>query len=294
MDEANAVYDWLLNMRMRRDDILLVVGGGAIDDLGGFVASTYMRGVPLVKVPTSLECMIDSAFGGKTALNHPRARNLIGTFYQPWLVWSDASLLREEPPRELRAAWAEVVKYAMLESSLLPGEVSGQTLFEQLESSTDALLKLDQRTLLPIMARCVALKAQVVSADERDLGQHRILLNYGHTVGHALETATDYALLHGEAVAIGMTVAARLACRLQLADAAVERRQSALLSHFGLPTRLPPVSRPLLLELVQRDKKVFGDAPRWILPTAIGRALVSGHVSEADLIACLEELSNGM
>ena len=121
LDEASAVYDWLLNIRMQRDDILLVVGGGAIDDLGGFVASTYMRGVPLVKVPTSLECMIDSAFGGKTALNHPRARNLIGTFYQPWLVWSDASLLREEPPRELRAAWAEVVKYAMLEGSLLPG-----------------------------------------------------------------------------------------------------------------------------------------------------------------------------
>ena len=141
------------------------------------------------------------------------------------------------------------------------------------------------------MARCVALKAQVVSADERDLGQHRILLNYGHTVGHALETATDYALLHGEAVAIGMTVAARLACRLQLADPAVERRQSALLARFGLPTRLPPVSRSLLLELVQRDKKVFGDAPRWILPTAIGRALVSSNVSEADLIACLEELS---
>lgn len=294
LDEANAVYDWLLNLRLRRDDILLIVGGGTIDDLGGFVASTYMRGVPLVKVPTSLECMIDSAIGGKTALNHPHARNLIGTFYQPWLVWSDASLLCEEPPRELHAAWAEVVKYAMLESSLMPGGVSGPTLFEQLEGSVDALLKLDQRTLLPIMARCVALKAQVVSADERDLGQHRILLNYGHTIGHALETAMDYALPHGEAVAIGMTVAARLACRLQLADTAVEQRQSALLSRFSLPTRLPTVSRPLLLELVQRDKKVFGDAPRWILPTAIGRVSISSNVSEADLIACLEVLSSKM
>src|SRR5512136_699375 len=291
LDEANVVYDWLLNMQMRRDDILLVVGGGAIDDLGGFVASTYMRGVPLVKVPTSLECMIDSAIGGKTALNHPQAHNLIGTFYQPWLVWSDASLVCEEPPRELRAAWEEVVKYAMLEGSLLPGGASGPPLFEQLEGSLDALLQLDQRTLLPIMARCVALKAQVVSADERDLGQHRILLNYGHTVGHALETATDYALLHGEAVAIGMTVAARLAGRLQLAGPEVERRQSALLARFGLSTRLPTVSRARLLELIQRDKKVFGDGLRWILPTAIGRALVSSNVSEADLIACLEELS---
>ena len=292
-DEANAVYDWLLNLHLRRDDILLVVGGGAVDDLGGFVASTYMRGVPLVKVPTSLECMVDGAIGGKTALNHPRARNLIGTFYQPWLVWSDVALLREEPPRERRAAWAEVVKYAMLEGSLLPHGVSGPTLFEQLERSTDALLELDRPTLLAIVARCVALKSQVVSADERDLGQHRVLLNYGHTVGHALETATDYALLHGEAVAIGMTAAARLACRLQLADSALERRQSALLARFGLPTRLAPVSHNLLLELIYRDKKVFGDAPRWVLPTAIGRALVSSNVSEADLIACLEELSEG-
>jgi 3-dehydroquinate synthetase/shikimate kinase len=292
-DEANAAYDWLLDLRLRRDDILLVVGGGATDDLGGFVASTYMRGVPLIKVPTSLECMVDSAVGGKTALNHPRARNLIGTFYQPWLVWSDAALLREEPPRERRAAWAEVVKCAMLEGSLLPDGVNGPTLFEQLERSADALVELDRPTLLAVLTRCVALKAQVVSADERDLGEHRVLLNYGHTVGHALETATDYVLLHGEAVAIGMTVAARLASRLKLADPAVESRQSALLARFGLPTRLPRVSHKVLLELVHRDKKVFGDAPRWVLPTAIGRALVSSDVSEADLIACLQELSEG-
>jgi shikimate kinase/3-dehydroquinate synthase len=290
-DEAIAIYDWLLNLRLRRDDILLVVGGGAIDDLGGFVASTYMRGVPLVKVPTSLECMVDGAIGGKTALNHPRARNLIGTFYEPWLVWSDAALLREEPPRERRAAWAEVVKYAMLEGSLLPGGVSGPTLFEQLERTADALVALDRPTLLATVARCVALKAEVVSADERDLGHHRVLLNYGHTVGHALETAMDYTLYHGDAVAIGMTAAARLAGRLRLADSALESRQSALLCRFGLPTRLPPVSHSLLLELIHRDKKVFGDAPRWVLPTAIGRAVVSSNVSEADLIACLEELS---
>ncbi len=291
LDEAQSIYDWLLTLRLRRDDIMLVVGGGAVDDLGGFVASTYMRGIPLVKVPTSFECMIDGAIGGKTALNHPRARNLIGTFYQPRLVWSDAALLNEESPRELRAAWAEVVKYALLETSLMPGGVSGLTFFEQLEDKVDLLVKLDRGTLLPIMARCVALKAQVVNADERDLGQHRILLNYGHTVGHALETATNYALLHGEAVAIGMTVAARLACRLHLADASVEQRQTALLARFGLPTRLPAVSRSLLLELVQRDKKVFGDAARWILLTAIGRAQVSSQVSESDLDACLDELS---
>jgi shikimate kinase/3-dehydroquinate synthase len=289
-DEVNTIYDWLLDLRLRRDDIVLVAGGGTLDDLGGFVASTYMRGVSLVKVPASLEGMVDSAIGGKTALNHPRARNLIGTFYHPRLVWADASLLLTEAAREQRAAWAEVVKYAMLEHSLLPGEVISATLFEHLEQHVDALVRLDRPTLLPVIARCVALKAQVVATDERDLGQYRILLNYGHTFGHALETATSYALPHGEAVAIGIVVEARLAVRLGLALPIVEQRQTELLARFGLPTHIPAVARDLLLELINRDKKVFGDAPRWILPSAIGRASVSSSVSEADLIATLEEL----
>ena len=288
-EEAGAVYDWLLDVRLRRDDIIMVAGAGAIDDLGGFVASTYMRGVPLVKVPTSLEGMVDSSIGGKTALNHPRARNLIGTFFHPRLAWCDAQLLRDEPPRELRAAWAEVVKYAMLESSLLRDQVMGSMFFEQLEQHADELIGLEKSMLLNVIARCAALKAQVVAGDERDLGQYRILLNYGHTVGHALETATRYDLIHGEAVAIGMAVEARLAVRLGLADAAVAARQNNLLARFGLRTWLPPVSRSQLLEFINHDKKVFGDAPRWILPVAIGRAVVSGDVTEADLTAALEE-----
>jgi len=290
IEEVNAIYDWLIDVRLRRDDIVLVAGGGALDDLGGFVASTYMRGVSLVKVPASLEGMVDSAIGGKTALNHRRAHNLIGTFYHPRLVWADASLLSNEPPRELRAAWAEVVKYAMLEHSLLPGEAISAPLFDYLEQQVDALIRLDRPTLLPVIARCVALKAQVVAADERDLGQYRILLNYGHTIGHALETATNYELLHGEAVAIGMVVEARLAVRLGLADPVVEQRQKELLVRFGLPTHIPMVARDLLLELINRDKKVFGNTPRWILPSAIGRASVSTMISEADLIATFEAL----
>jgi len=291
LDEVNTVYDWLLDVQLRRDDIIMVVGGGAIDGLGGFVASTYMRGIPLVKVPTSLEGMVDTSIGGKTALNHPRARNLIGTFFHPRLAWCDASLLRDEPPRELRAAWAEVVKYAMLESSLLRDQVMGTMLFDQLERDADQLINLERSMLLSVIARCAALKAQVVAGDERDSGQYRILLNYGHTVGHALETATGYSLIHGEAVAIGMAVEARLAVRLGLADAAVEKRQNLLLARFALPTALPPVPRSLLLEFINHDKKVFGDAPRWILPVAIGRAVVSGAVAEADLNAALEECS---
>jgi len=291
LEEASALYDWLLELHVRRDDVLIVVGGGAIDDLGSFVASTYMRGIPLVKVPTSLEGMVDSSIGGKTALNHRRARNLVGTFYHPRLAWSDVSLLREEPAREFRAAFAEVVKYAMLEGSLMPHENIGLSLFEQLERDVQALTALERGTLMQVVARCVALKAQVVAADERDLGQYRILLNYGHTVGHALETATGYAFPHGEAVAIGMAVEARIASRLKLADPRVEARQEALLERLGLPTRLPQVARGLLLEIVQRDKKVFGDVPRWILPTAVGKAVVSSTVSEEDLVAALEDRS---
>jgi 3-dehydroquinate synthetase len=248
-----------------------------------------MRGVALVKVPTSLDGMVDSAIGGKTALNHPRARNLIGTFFQPRLVWSDASLLGQESKDELRAAWAEVVKYAMLESSLVRDQVAGITLFDELQQNLPELLSLEKRILLKIIARCVALKAQVVAADERDVGQYRILLNYGHTLGHALEAATNYELLHGDAVAIGMTIEASLAVRLGLAEPDVEFRQRDLLCRFGLPTRVPRVSLDLLLARINSDKKVFGDAPRWILPVAIGRAVVSSRVTEADLVAVLEQ-----
>jgi 3-dehydroquinate synthase len=291
LNEVAAIHDWMLSMRLRRHDVVVIIGGGAIDDMGSFAASTYMRGVPLVKVPTSLEGMVDSSIGGKTSLNHPRARNLIGTFFHPRMVLSDVSLLCDEPPAELRAAWAEVVKYAMLEGSLLRDQDVREPLFDELEQHVSQLLNLEKQTLLNTIARCVALKAQVVAGDERDSGQYRIFLNYGHTVAHALETATKYELLHGEAVAIGMAVEARLAVRLGVAEPAVELRQNRLLAQFGLPTRLPAVSQDLLLDLIQHDKKVFGDAPRWILPSAIGRAVVSHNVSEGELTAALRECS---
>ena len=291
-EEANAIHDWLLGIPLRREDVFVVIGGGAIDDVGGFAASTYMRGISLVKVPTSLEGMVDTSIGGKTALNHPRARNLIGTFFHPRLVLSDASLLLNEPKAELRAAWAEVVKYAMLESSLLRDQVVGATLFDELKQHVDDLIRLEKKTLLNTIARCVALKAQVVAGDERDSHHYRIFLNFGHTIGHALEAATNYELLHGDAVAIGMAIEAKLAVRTGVAAPEVETRQNDLLNRCGLPTRLPPVSLDSLIAHINYDKKVFGDAPRWILPVAIGRAVVSSAVTESDLIAALKESSS--
>jgi len=288
LDQASALYDWLLELRLHREDIVVLIGGGAIDDLGGFVASTYMRGLPLVKVPTSLEGMVDTAIGGKSALNHRQASNLVGTFHHPRLAWADAALLRDEPERQRRAAFAEVVKYAMLESSLMPGEAIGSSLLEQVERHVPELLAIDRQVILPVIARCVALKAQVVAADERDMGQLRILLNYGHTVGHALEAVTGYTMPHGEAVALGMAVEARLAVLLGQIDEPLEARQRDLLARFGLPTRLPPTPPEALLEHIQHDKKVFGDAPRWILPCGIGRAAVSA-VGEAQLRVALAQ-----
>jgi 3-dehydroquinate synthase len=179
----------------------------------------------------------------------------------------------------------------MLESSLLRDQVVGISLFDQLRQSVTELISAPNRTILNIIARCVALKAQVVAGDERDLGEYRILLNYGHTIGHALESITNYKLLHGEAVAIGMAIEASLSVRLGLATPEVKTRQDDLLTQFGLPTRLPQVSHDLLLARIDSDKKVFGDAPRWILPVAVGRAVISNQVSKADLIAVLRECS---
>jgi 3-dehydroquinate synthase len=176
----------------------------------------------------------------------------------------------------------------MLESSLMPGEAIGSSLLEQVERHVPELLAIDRQVILPVIARCVALKAQVVAADERDMGQLRILLNYGHTVGHALEAVTGYTMPHGEAVALGMAVEARLAVLLGQIDEPLEARQRDLLARFGLPTRLPPTPPEALLEHIQHDKKVFGDAPRWILPCGIGRAAVSA-VGEAQLRVALAQ-----
>ena len=288
-EEVAAIHDWLIEIPLRRDDVFVILGGGAIDDLGGFAASTYMRGIALVKVPTSLEGMVDSSIGGKTALNHRRARNLIGTFFHPRLVWSDASILLDEPKDNLRSSWAEVIKYAMLESSLLRDQVVGTTLFDKLRDNVNGLLALEKRIILDVIARCVALKAQVVAGDERDSGQYRIFLNYGHTIGHALEAATNYELLHGDAVAIGMAVECGLSVRLGLVDKAVKIQQNDLLAQFGLPTTLPALSLQSVIEHVNYDKKILGNITRWILPVGVGRAVVSSNVNESDLIAVLNE-----
>lgn len=280
LDIVGRLYDWLLEGEVERRDVVLALGGGVVGDLAGFVAATILRGVAFVQLPTTLLAMVDSALGGKTGVNHPRGKNLIGAFHQPRLVLGDTNTLASLPARELRAGWAEVIKH---------GVIRDAGLFEQLEAEkwgARAAELFTNPTLTSqasrLIARAAAVKVAVVNADERETGE-RMLLNYGHTLGHALEAAAGYGvLLHGEAVAIGMDLAAQIAHGLGLFDAAAVERQRALLHAYGLPTALPPALDPeQLLRLTLHDKKVRGGIVRWIMPTRIGQAVVRDDVPEA-------------
>ncbi|HEU5439101.1 MAG TPA: 3-dehydroquinate synthase [Ktedonobacterales bacterium] len=274
------IHDWLAERRAERGEGVIALGGGMIGDLAGFAAATYLRGLPLVHVPTSLLAQVDASIGGKAAINHPRGKNLIGAFYPPRLVLADPATLLTLPPRQRIEGWAEVIKHGIaLDADYLAA----------LEAQADALLALRPRETTEVIARSVALKAAIVEGDEREAGA-RLLLNYGHTVGHAIEQVKGYGeWLHGEAVAAGMAAEARLARRLGHCDAALVARQDALLVRFGLPTRLPPVHVRDLVRTAQWDKKVRGGRVRWVLPTAPGRAVVFDDVPEAEVRVALFE-----
>ena len=259
------VLNALLRRRYERKAWLLALGGGVIGDLAGFAASIYLRGIPFVQVPTTLVAQVDSSIGGKTGVNHLLGKNLIGTFYQPKLVLIDPSALRTLPPREYRAGLAEVIKY---------GVIADAEFFTFLEQDMDQILKLEPAALHRIIRTSCAIKAAVVSADERE-GDHRRILNFGHTVGHALETLGSYRRYkHGEAVAIGMVVAARLAERLGLADASVATRIRALTERTRLPSDLPPHSASALIRAMRQDKKVQDRRIHFVLPDRIGHVVV--------------------
>src|SRR5215216_829673 len=252
---VSSCYDWMIGGGVERRDAVLALGGGVIGDLAGFVAATVLRGIAFVQLPTTLLAMVDSALGGKTGVNHPLGKNLIGAFHQPRLVLSDTNTLTTLPARELRAGWAEVIKH---------GVIRDAGLFEELENCKlqigdcfgDAIYNL-QSTICNLVRRAAKVKVEVVNIDERETGE-RMLLNYGHTLGHALESLVGYGtLLHGEAVAIGMELAARIALRMELWGPDSVERQRALLHAYGLPTAIPAGVDPArLLDLTLRDKKV--------------------------------------
>ncbi|MBF0136076.1 MAG: 3-dehydroquinate synthase [Magnetococcus sp. DMHC-1] len=273
------IFDALIENRFERSTLLVALGGGVIGDMTGYAAASFLRGVPFVQIPTTLLSQVDASVGGKTGINHTLGKNLIGAFYQPRLVLIDAATLKSLPKREILAGLAEVIKYGLLWDA---------DLFAQIERSIDSLTAIDPEVLIPIIRACCAIKAEIVAADERESGQ-RALLNLGHTFGHAIETLTRYqTLLHGEAVGIGLVLAADLSWRCGLCSAADVQRIRALLQKAGLPVRAPhfPVKR--YLEAMTRDKKVLNGRIRFILLDKIGKAIVRADV-DPDLVAATFE-----
>jgi 3-dehydroquinate synthase len=271
------IYNAALENRLERASTMVALGGGVIGDMTGFAAATWLRGINFVQVPTSLLAMVDASIGGKTGVNHPQGKNLIGAFYQPKLVVIDPQILTTLPPREYRAGMAEVIKY---------GVIWDTDLFEQLEAAKklDQFRYLSQELLQQILNKSCQAKADVVSKDEKESGL-RAILNYGHTIGHAVESLTGYKLVnHGEAVAIGMVAAGQLAVHLNLWNQADAQRQDALIKKAGLPTQLPAgIEIEAIIETLQTDKKVKAGQVRFVLPTRIGEVTVTDQVS-SDLI----------
>ena len=257
------IYDALLGARIDRATPVLALGGGVVGDVAGFAAATLLRGVPFVQLPTTLLSQVDSSVGGKTGINHAAGKNLIGAFYQPRLVLIDLDTLHTLPRRELLAGLAEVIKY---------GIILAPDLFATIETQLDRILALDAAVLRPIIARCCALKAEVVRQDERET-DYRSILNFGHTLGHAVEALTKYkTYLHGEAVAIGMAFAAKFSQLRGHCEEPTMRRVVELLRRAGLPVEIPAVVRDAdLTAALGSDKKVAGGRVKFVCVEALGR-----------------------
>jgi 3-dehydroquinate synthase len=280
---AAKLYDALVALKADRHTLIVALGGGVIGDLAGFIAATYARGLPLVMVPTTLLAQVDSSVGGKVGINHPDAKNIIGSFHQPVGVWIDTGALDSLPIREVRCGLAEVVKY---------GVIMDAPFFADLERDACAILARDPRALLHIVSRSCRLKAQVVVQDEREESGLRAILNFGHTVGHAIEAVAGYGALfqHGEAVAAGMVAETRLAQRLAWIGPDAIERLVRLLDRFGLPTSAPGLDPEHLLLAMSRDKKNRRGKIRFVLPRAIGRVETTDAPSDDAVRAMLAEL----
>ena len=267
------VYRWLASRRAERGHLIVAVGGGVVGDLAGYVAATYLRGLPFAQVPTTLLAMVDASVGGKTGVDLPQGKNLVGAFHQPRFVLSDVATLRTLPERTRTEGWAEVIKHALaFEGDLLA----------KLETQSAALVELEPDRATGAIRESVAIKANVVSSDEHETLGRRILLNYGHTLGHALESVTGYdRFLHGEAVSVGMMAAGRISADLGMLSPGELERQRRLLESYGLPTTAPGVDAGALRSAMLSDKKVSHGRVRWVLLKGIGGAVVRTDVADS-------------
>jgi 3-dehydroquinate synthase len=280
LQTAGWVFDAMVGKKLNRDATVLALGGGVVGDIAGFAAACYQRGIGYVQIPTTLLAQVDSSVGGKTGVNHSGGKNLIGAFHQPLAVLSDTDTLATLPDRELSAGIAEVIKYGCIWDPLL---------FDWLDLHIGELVRRDADALTYAIARSCEIKAAVVALDEREQGL-RAILNFGHTFGHAIEAATAYErYLHGEAVALGMLMAADVSCRMGLIDAAVKKRVHDLLRRSGLPIEAPKIGAARGLALMGMDKKVLSGRIRLVLMEKLGRAVVTDQYPESVLEATLGE-----
>jgi 3-dehydroquinate synthase len=275
---VSLIHDAALAHRLERGSLIVALGGGVVGDMAGFAAATWLRGIAVVQVPTTLLAMVDAAIGGKTGVNHPGGKNLIGAFHQPRLVLIDPTVLTTLPEREFRAGMAEVIKY---------GVIGDPELFAELEMAARrdpqaglaSLAAVGPELLELLLERSAAAKARVVAADEHEAGL-RAILNYGHTLGHVVETLSGYGTwLHGEAVAIGMVAAGELSLAMGLWADEDQARQKRLIQAAGLPLRFPPLQREALVQCLQGDKKVKAGQIRFVLPSAIGAVAIHDDVT---------------
>ena len=269
---TSVIYDKLIELGINRDGLIIALGGGVIGDLAGFTAGTYLRGIDIIQVPTTLLAMVDAAIGGKTAINHPRGKNLIGVFHQPKLVLVDVETLNTLPARELKGGLAEVIKYGFIKDPAILKMLSGNP-------------QVNANFWIKLITRCAAIKAEVVCRDERETTGYRMILNFGHTIGHAIEAVGGFKKFsHGEEVALGMLAAAKLSGKKE-----VESKLVLLLKALKLPTTVKLKVKDILLAL-KLDKKVKAGKVRFVLPVALGKVTIKDNVPEGKVISVLKEL----
>jgi 3-dehydroquinate synthase len=281
LEQAGRLYYELSNIQTERMTPVLALGGGVIGDLAGFIAATYMRGVPFIQVPTTLLAQVDSSIGGKVAVNHGHLKNNIGTFYQPKLVISDISTLKTLPEKEIINGLAEVIKY---------GVIRDKELFKLIEDNLNGLKMMESGLMQEVVFRCAAIKAVIVEKDEKDLGLRNIL-NYGHTVGHALESVSGFRIKHGEGVAIGMVAAGMISNRMGILSQLELDRIISIVKETGLPSGIAGLNIEKIMQVIEYDKKKVKGKIRFILPETIGKVFINDDVSQVLVRQVLEDLN---
>ena len=281
LHRVNTIFTEMLKKRIPRNSTVIALGGGVVGDLAGFVAATYQRGIKLVQVPTTLLAQVDSSIGGKVGVNHPLGKNMIGAFHQPVFVWMDAEYLKTLPPREIVCGLGEVIKYGIIQDA---------ELFEFLESNLEKILQLDAEAIMYVQARCTAIKAKIVSQDEKESGI-RIILNCGHTIGHGLEFAGHYKLMkHGEAVLLGLIAESFIAKEMKLLNADSYERIITLIRRVPMKIKLSSLKIADIVSAMGRDKKHVGVKSRFVLPIKIGEAKVVEDVAPMLIQKAVKEI----